>query len=97
MYCFNVFKIDNMVTFMLDPWFKNLSLMIDYIGHSFTIEIVATYDNQFLLPPLKTLDQKLHGHLNASSSLVQETMHNTNVIFRVGMFEDETDFEQISV
>jgi hypothetical protein len=84
--CFKVFKIDNKVTFMLNPWFKNLSLMVDYIGHSFTIEIVATYDSQFFLPPVKTFYQKLHGHLNASLSVVQETMHNTNVVFKVRMF-----------
>jgi hypothetical protein len=86
-----------MVTYMLDPWSKNLSLMVDYIGHSFTIEIVATYDSQFFLPQLKTLYQKLHCHLNASSNLVQETMHNINVFFRVGMFEDESYLKQISV
>jgi hypothetical protein len=53
--------------------------MVNYIDHSFTIEIVATYDSWFLLSPLKTFFQKFHGHLNASSSCVQETMHNTNI------------------
>jgi hypothetical protein len=71
--------------------------MVDYIGHSFTIEIVGTYDSQFFFSPLKTLCQKLHGHLNASSNLVQETMHNIDVVFRLGMFEDEIYFEQINV
>jgi len=28
---------------------------------------------------------------------VQEVVHNTNVVFRVGMSKDETCFEQINV
>jgi hypothetical protein len=30
---------------MLNPQFKDLSLMVDYIGHYFAIEIIVTYDN----------------------------------------------------
>jgi len=34
-----------MVTLMLDPCFKDLSLMGDYVGHFSTIEIVVAYDS----------------------------------------------------
>jgi hypothetical protein len=44
-----------MVVSMLDPQFKDLSLVVDYVGHSFAIKIVAAYDKKFLLPTLKTL------------------------------------------
>ncbi len=44
-----------MVALMLDPQFKDLSLVVDYVGHSFAIEIVVAYDKEFLLPTLKTL------------------------------------------
>jgi len=33
-----------MVVLMLDPWFKDLSLVGDYVGHSFAIEINIGYD-----------------------------------------------------
>jgi len=95
--CFKLSKAHNMVALMLDPWFKDLSLMGDYVGHSSVIEISVAYDREFLLPTLKTSYQKHYGHSNVSSTIVQETMHNTNVVFGVGMFEDDTCFEQISV
>ncbi len=34
MYFFNPPKAHNMVVLMLDPWFKDLSVMVDYVGHS---------------------------------------------------------------
>jgi hypothetical protein len=68
----------------------------NYVGHCSTIGIVATHDREFLLPTFKTLYQKHHGWSNASSPIMQETMHNTNV-FGVGVFKDETCFEQVSV
>ncbi len=64
--------------------------------YSSTIRIAIAYDREFLLPTLKTLYQKHHGWSNASSPIMQEIMHNTNV-FGVGVFEDETCFEQVSV
>jgi hypothetical protein len=82
--CFKLFKVHNMVVLMLDPWFKNLNLVGDYVGHSFAIEIVVAYERNVFLPTLKTLYQKHHGHSNASSTIVQETMRNTNVVFGVG-------------
>jgi hypothetical protein len=43
--CFKLFKVHNMVALMLDLCFKDLSLMGDYVGHFFTIEIVVAYDS----------------------------------------------------
>jgi len=45
------------------------------------IEIAIAYDRGFLLPTLKTLYEKHHGWSNVSSIVVQETMHNANVVF----------------
>jgi hypothetical protein len=69
----------------------------DYVGHSFAIGIAFAYDREFVLPTFKTLYQKHHGWSNASSLIMQETMHNINVVFGIGMFEDEICFKQISV
>jgi hypothetical protein len=66
----------------------------NYVGHCSTIGIVATHDREFLLPTFKTLYQKHHGWSNASSPIMQETMRNTNV-FGIGVFKDETCFEQV--
>jgi hypothetical protein len=95
--CFKLSKTHNMVALMLDPRLKDFSLLGDYVGHSSTIGIVVAYDIKFLIPTFKTLYQKHHGRSNVSSTLVQETMRNTNVVFGVGMFEDETCFEQVNV
>jgi hypothetical protein len=32
---------------MLDPWFKDFSLVVDYVGHFFAIEITVAYDRVF--------------------------------------------------
>ncbi len=40
--CFKLSKVHNMVVLMLDPRFKDLSLIGDYVGHSFAIGTVAT-------------------------------------------------------
>jgi hypothetical protein len=41
---FKLSKAHNMLAFMLDPWFKDLSLVRNYVGHAFTIEIASAYD-----------------------------------------------------
>jgi hypothetical protein len=50
---FKLFKAQNMVALMLDPWFKNLNLVGDYVGYFFAIDITIAYDKRFLLPPSK--------------------------------------------
>jgi hypothetical protein len=44
-----------MVALMLDPQFKDLSLVGNYVGHYSAIEIVSTYDRKVLLLTFKTL------------------------------------------
>jgi hypothetical protein len=55
MFFFKPIKPHNMVALMLDPRFKDLSIVVDYVGHSFAIEIAIAYDKKFFLPTLKTL------------------------------------------
>jgi hypothetical protein len=43
--CLKLFKVHNTVALMLDPCFKDLSLMGDYVRHFTTIEIVVAYDS----------------------------------------------------
>lgn len=51
-----------MLVFMLDPRFKDLSFVGDYVGHASIIEItVHAYDAHFLLPTLHELYQKMQG------------------------------------
>jgi hypothetical protein len=55
MVVFKPTKTHNMVAFMLDLQFKDLSLVINYVDHFFTIEIVVTYDKEFLFFTFETL------------------------------------------
>jgi hypothetical protein len=55
---------------MLDPQFKDLNLVGDYVGHASVIEIDVAHDTQFLFLTLKMSYQKLHGWLSATSSVV---------------------------
>jgi hypothetical protein len=42
---YKLFKAHNMFTsFMLDPWFKDLNLVGDYVDHVLVIEIVIAFD-----------------------------------------------------
>jgi hypothetical protein len=58
--CFKIFKAHNMFAFMLDPWFKDLNIMGDHVGHVSTIEIIVAY---MIVPPSNLWDfvSKLHG------------------------------------
>jgi hypothetical protein len=58
---FKLSKAHNMLILMLDPQFKDLSLVGDYVGHPLVIEIDVAYDTQFLLLTFKISYQKLHG------------------------------------
>jgi hypothetical protein len=52
---FKLFKNYNMLALMLDPWFLNLHLLGDYVGHALAISIANTYDANLPFPTLKTL------------------------------------------
>ncbi len=68
--CFKHSKAHNMVAFMLDLQFKDLSLVGDYVGHYFAIVIAFAYDREFVLPTLKILYKKHHGWSNAFSLIM---------------------------
>jgi hypothetical protein len=46
------FKGHNMLAFMLDPRYKNMHLVITYLGCEATTTLVTNYDEQLLLPLL---------------------------------------------
>ncbi len=92
---YNASKAHNMLALMLDLHFKDLSLVGDYVDHTSTIEIACAYDVHFLLPTLQELYQKMHGQL-MTSSVQQETVRNSNVVFEVGASKMETSLEQVS-
>lgn len=52
--------------------------------------LISSFDPKDFVP-------KLHGQLSASSSVVHEIAKHTNVISRMGVFEEETCLEQINV
>jgi hypothetical protein len=41
-----------MLAFMLDPRYKELRLVIDYVGKEWALRIVGEYDKQVLFPLL---------------------------------------------
>nr|XP_024402695.1 uncharacterized protein LOC112295398 isoform X2 [Physcomitrium patens] len=53
----------NMLVLMLDPRYKGLSLVKDYVGKNLALQVVAEVDKQALLPCLVTVFK----HLNPSS------------------------------
>ncbi len=66
--CFKILNGHNMLAFMLDPWFKDLSLMGDHVGHVSIIEIIVAY----MIVPTSNLWNfvlKLHGWSNVSSNV----------------------------
>jgi hypothetical protein len=88
-------KAHNMLVLMLDLRFKDLNLVGDYVDHTPTIEIACAYDVHFLFPTHQELYQKMHGQ-SVTSSVHQEIVHNSNVVFGVGASEMETSLEQVS-
>jgi hypothetical protein len=41
---YNQAKVHNMLAIMFDPWFKNMKLIWDFVGHAHAIQIVIDYD-----------------------------------------------------
>jgi hypothetical protein len=52
---FKLFKTHNMLALMIDPRFKDLNLVGNYVGQASTTEIASAYDTHFLLPTFKAL------------------------------------------
>ncbi len=49
---FQPHEIHRMLAFMLDPRYKELRLVIDYVGKEWALRIVGEYDKQVLFPLL---------------------------------------------
>ncbi len=84
-----------MLALILDLHFKDLSLVGDYVDHTSTIEIACAYDVHFFLSTHQELFQKMHGQ-SVTSSVQQEIVRNSNVVFGVGASKMETSLEQVS-
>jgi len=62
--CFKHSEAHNMVVLMLDPRFKDLSLMGNYVGHTFVIGIVAAYvENLSSLPSRLCIKNTMDGQM----------------------------------
>jgi hypothetical protein len=81
---------------MLDPPFKDLNLVGDYVGHALVFEIDVAHDTQFLPLTLKISYQKLHGgrvHLQVLCRKLQDI----TFVFKVGISKEDICLEQVSV
>lgn len=38
-------KTHTMLAIMLDPWFKNLKFVLDFVGDSIVFQVIAKYNN----------------------------------------------------
>ncbi len=50
LHAFDCRKGHKMLTLMLDPWFKSLRLMFEYLGHEIIVLVVLKYNEKLLLP-----------------------------------------------
>jgi hypothetical protein len=82
---------------MLDSRFKDLSLIRNYVEHASTNKIATTYDINFLLPTFKTSMYQKLDECPSSTSVLQNTMCNTNGLFQEGVSKEEICFEQASI
>ncbi len=71
--------------------------MGNYVGQAFAIEIANAYYTHFFFPILKALFQKLHGWSNAFQVLCKKLYVVVMLFFGIGVFEDETSFEQVNL
>jgi hypothetical protein len=58
-------KVHNMVAFMLDPCFKNMDCIMDYIGKDQATTLMQQYDDLIMMPLLKNV----MGYLNLVQSI----------------------------
>jgi hypothetical protein len=53
-------QVHNMFTLMLDPRFKYLKVVENYVGHGFRIHLVVEYDANAIIPLLMTMFEVLN-------------------------------------
>ncbi len=82
--CYNASKVHNMLAFMLNPYFKDISFVGDYVGHASIIEIIVhAYDAHFLLLTLHELYQKMQGQ-SVTSSVIKRLCTTPTLYLKLG-------------
>ncbi|KAJ7552447.1 hypothetical protein O6H91_06G055400 [Diphasiastrum complanatum] len=66
---FSARKAHNILALMLDPHFKGLSLVRDYVGRDAAIQIVGEYDVKVLIPLLVTCFNRLNPRAQTTQPL----------------------------
>jgi hypothetical protein len=79
----------NMLVFMLDPCFKNLQFIKDYVGLELAMQIATNYDRKFIMPLSLTLDHALTPNLAIVTSIAF-TMVRLNVFGSLVSIEKST-------
>jgi len=89
MFSSKLIKAHNMVALLLGPWFKDLSLLVDYVGHFSTIKIDVVYDKEFFLPSyLEKFVLEAPWMVQYFFHCCARTMCNLDVVFGVGVYEE---------
>jgi len=88
---YNVSKVHNMLTLMLDLCFKSLDVVKVFIGQAKVIQIVVEYDNKTILPLLVVAFHFLNP---TNDGLVQAVPIDDDSIFRV-MTSNETTLQRL--
>lgn len=82
----------NMLALMLDPRFKGLGLVRDYVGADKVVVIVLEYDNMVLLPLLMQCYKRLHPTAQSQEPV---TPISENSIFGAQASAEEVILEQL--
>jgi hypothetical protein len=82
----------NMLALMLDPRFKGLGLVRDYVGGEKVVSIVYEYDNLVLLPLLMQCYKRLHPTAQSQEPI---TPISENSIFGAQASAEEVIMEQL--
>ena len=66
-------KAHNMLSLMLDPRYKGLQVIINYVGREKAMHIVAKYDQLVLVPLLVKVSQLLTSHGEVTIRILETT------------------------
>jgi len=63
-------KVHNLLSLMLELWFRNLHLVSSFVGHGQSISIIEKYDKKSLHPIFSKSSQHLHFVTNCEIGYV---------------------------
>ena len=91
---------NNMLALMLDPCYKELTIVGNYLGREEATHIAQEYDQKLLLPLLISMYRKKHEPvLVAAFELVEFDVHSVfgdaHVVFGAGMSQEDTTSEHV--